>query len=100
MADVIFTDGMFCDSHTFESGDSITKLSFKSEQFKQWLDTHTNDKGYVNVIVSKSQSSGKLYGRLDTWQPKQQEGQQQAPQQQAPQNNFQESDQPVDNIAF
>lgn len=72
MPDVIFTAGMFCDEHEFSDNNKITKLSFKVEQFKQWLDQHTNDKGYVNVIVGKSQG-GKLYGKLDTWKPSNQE---------------------------
>ena len=67
--EMIFTNGMFCDEHKFDSGDVITKLSFRKDEFIEWLNQHVNEKGYVNVIVGKGQS-GKLYGRLDTWQPK------------------------------
>ena len=76
MADVIFTDGMICKEHKFQDGGTITKLSFKVDEFIQFLQKH-NDNGWVNAIVAKSQQSGKMYGKLDTWKPKQQEPQQQ-----------------------
>lgn len=94
MADITFTDGMICKEHKFDDGGTITKLSFKVDEFIAFLQKY-NDNGWVNAIVAKSQQSGKMYGKLDTWKPKQQEqgNQQQAPQEQS--NGYQA--QPVNN---
>lgn len=86
----IFTDGLFCDEHEFSDGNKITKLSFKVQQFIEFLNQNVNEKGYVNVIVGKAKS-GKLYGKVDTWKPKEKQEQGYQPQQQG---GYQASDRP------
>jgi hypothetical protein len=90
----IFCDGMFCEEKQTQYG-SITKVSFKAAEFKAFLDQHTNDAGYVNVDICKSQK-GTLYGKLNTWkkEPQNQQAQQQQPAQQSYQNNFPQQEAP------
>jgi hypothetical protein len=57
----------------FESGNSILKLSFHAQTMADWLLAHANEKGYVNLGVSRRKEVGK-YGDthcvwLDTWKP-------------------------------
>ena len=60
----------------FDSGRSMLKLSFRSEDLLAFVKLHTNAKGYINLNVSKRREVGQ-YGDthsivLDTWQPGQQ----------------------------
>ena len=68
MADKIFVDGMYINVHTSEYGEML-KLSFKVDKFKEWLDEHVNEAGYVNVDI-KNARSGNKYGQLSTYTPK------------------------------
>ena len=43
-------------------------LSFKTEQFIEWLKDHTNSAGYCNIDVLESKE-GKLYSKLNDWKP-------------------------------
>ena len=60
---------------TFQtSGKTILKLSFKASEFVEFIKSHTNAKGYLNLGVSARRETGP-YGDthcvwLDTWQPK------------------------------
>ena len=48
----------------------VCSLSFKSDEFVQFLKENTNDKGYVNMQVLKSKDKGTMYAVLDTFEPK------------------------------
>lgn len=62
-----FVDGLFVKEKTLKYG-PITELSFKVEEFTQWMKEHVNDKGYVNVTILKSKD-GKPYAKLNDWKP-------------------------------
>ena len=48
----------------------VCSLSFKTDEFMQFLRENTNDKGYVNLQVLKSRDKGTIYAVLDTFEPK------------------------------
>ena len=48
----------------------ICKLSIKTDDFIQFLNKNTNEKGYVNLQVLKSKDKGTLYAVVDTFTPK------------------------------
>ena len=48
----------------------ICNLSFKTDDFTQFLKENTNEKGYVNLQVLKSNDKGTLYAVVDTFEPK------------------------------
>ena len=48
----------------------ICGLSFKTDDFIQFLKENTNGKGYVNLKVLKSKDKGTLYAEVDTFEPK------------------------------
>lgn len=62
-----FVDGLFVKEKELKYG-PITELSFKVEDFKQFLDENKNAKGYVNVSIMKSRD-GKPYAKLNDWKP-------------------------------
>ena len=45
----------------------INSISFKVDEFKQWLDDNEQD-GWVNIQTLKSQG-GKQYAKLNDWNP-------------------------------
>ena len=45
-------------------------LSIKTDDFIQFLNENTNEKGFVNLQVLKSKDKGTLYAVLDTFTPK------------------------------
>ena len=47
----------------------VCSLSFKTDDFIQFLRENTNDKGYVNMQVLKSKDKGTMYAVLDTFEP-------------------------------
>ena len=47
----------------------VCYLSFKSDEFIQFLRENTNEKGYVNLQVLKSKVKGTMYSVLDTFEP-------------------------------
>ena len=47
----------------------VCNLSFKTDEFIQFLKENTNDKGYVNLQVLKSKGKGTMYSVLDTFEP-------------------------------
>ena len=47
----------------------VCNLSFKSDEFIQFLKENTNEKGYVNLQVLKSREKGTMYSVLDTFEP-------------------------------
>ncbi len=71
----IYVDEIWIDEKTFDDGGSFLKLGIKVDEFIVFLQKHKNEKGRVNLIVSKKRSQveeGKSthYSYLDTWQPK------------------------------
>jgi len=69
MSDKIFTEGMLVKRHKRAPDFLICSLSFKIDEFVSFL--RNNEKnGWVNVDIKESKG-GKLYGELDTWEPKQ-----------------------------
>jgi len=63
----VFTQGLFVN----EPRQDFTKysISIKVEEFKQFLDTQVNEKGYVNIDFFNSKNTGKDYGEVNTWKP-------------------------------
>jgi hypothetical protein len=56
-----------------KNGWSMLKLSFKSADFVKFIHENTNEKGYINLCVTKRREVGQ-YGDthcvwLDTWRP-------------------------------
>lgn len=80
----IYAKGAYAKQIEGKYGD-ILKLSLKVEDFKQFIDQHKNEKGYVNLaIMSKREPDerGNTHNvMLDTWKP-QEGGQRSAPTQQ------------------
>jgi hypothetical protein len=62
-----FVQGLFVDKKDTQYGE-IIKLSFKSENFIEWLKSNTNEKGYVNVDILTAQS-GKKYAKKNEFKP-------------------------------
>lgn len=46
------------------------KISFKSAQFIEFIKTHTDEKGWMNVKMMKSKEKGSIYFIVDSWKPK------------------------------
>jgi hypothetical protein len=61
----IFADGMFPKEITTQYG-AMTKVSFKVEAFKKFLDDNVNAEGWVNTDIKKSEA-GKVYAELNTY---------------------------------
>lgn len=64
-----FATGVFIEEKTFDWG-TITKQSYKVDEFIKFLQENKNDKGYVNIDVKKSKDGSKMYGELNTYLPK------------------------------
>ena len=59
---------------TFQDGGSLLKLSFNAASLLEFVRNHSNEKGYLNLLVSARKTPGQ-YGDthsvyLDTWKPK------------------------------
>ena len=63
-----FIKGLFTNRRENAPDFLLASLSFKTEQFIEWLKNHTNSKGYVNVDVLKSKD-GVIYSKHNDWQP-------------------------------
>ena len=48
----------------------VCNLSIKTDDFIQFLNGNTNDKGYVNLQVLKGKDKGTFYATVDTFTPK------------------------------
>ena len=65
-----FATGLFA-KRKEKAPDFVTcDLSIKTDDFIQFLNKNTNEKGYVNLQVLKSKEKGSLYAILDTFTPK------------------------------
>jgi len=66
-----FVDGLFVSRRDNAPDFLIAGLSF-NQKFIDYLKANMNAKGYVNVDLLKSKE-GKLYAKLNDWQPKSEE---------------------------
>lgn len=50
------------------------KISMSAEKFHDFIEDHKNEKGYVNLVISRrrtpSEHGDTHYATLDTWKPK------------------------------
>lgn len=58
----------------FNDGNETINLSFKTAEFIEFIKTHTNEKGYINLNVSPRRQTGE-YGdthsvSLNPWKPR------------------------------
>lgn len=56
----------------------LLKISFKAAEFRDFMNQHINDKGYIKLCISPRRETGQ-YGDthciwLDTWKPGNKEG--------------------------
>lgn len=71
MSETIYAKGLFANPKLETAPDFLVcRLSFKTNDFKQWLDENTNEKGYVNVDILKGKDQTKLTAKLNTYVPK------------------------------
>lgn len=59
---------------TFDDGGSVIRLSFKDSDIAEFVRTHKNDRGYVNLVIRERKEVGQ-YGDthsvyLDDWKPR------------------------------
>jgi len=64
----VYAKGLWAETKTTTFGD-ITKLSFKVDEFVQFLQENKNEKGYTNVDILSGKEAGKLYGVLNDFKP-------------------------------
>lgn len=64
-----FIKGLFTQLRENAPDFVLANLSFKTEQFIEWLKNHTNAKGYCNVDILRSKE-GVVYSKYNDWQPK------------------------------
>ena len=65
-----YAKGLFAKRNDKAPDFVVCSLSFKTDEFIQFLRENTNDKGYVNLQVLKSKDKGTLYAVLDNFEPK------------------------------
>ncbi len=63
-----FISGLFTSRREKAPDFVLASLSFKTEQFIEWLKNHTNSNGYCNVDVLRSKD-GSVYSKHNDWQP-------------------------------
>lgn len=67
-AKMIFPAGMYADKpHENAPGFVIARTSFKVREFKDFLDAHANERGYVNIDILESKAGDKYYGVLNDY---------------------------------
>ena len=77
MSDKKFIDGLFIETKTTQYGE-ITKLSFKVDKFKTFINENQNENGYVNVDILTNKDGKKYavlneYKKPETSKPKEEE---------------------------
>ena len=83
MTDKVYVPKCSAKEFVFKTGHSQIKLGFKVDALIEFVKAHANEKGYVNLIVSKRKEVSQ-YGEthcvcLDTWVPGQRTGGTSAP---------------------
>ena len=66
----IYAKGLFVKRNEKAPDFVVCNVSIKVDDFVQFLEENTNDKGYVNLQVLKSREKGTLYAILDTFEQK------------------------------
>ena len=66
----IYAEGLFAKRNEKAPEFVVCNLSIKADDFMQFLEENTNEKGYVNLQVLRSKDKGTLYAVLDTFEPK------------------------------
>ena len=67
--ETVLADGFFFDKPREGSPDFVKgRLSIQAEKAIALINTHKNEKGYVNLDLLKSKE-GKLYMTVNTWKP-------------------------------
>ena len=66
----IYAKGLFAKRNEKAPEFVVCSLSLGTDDFIQFLEENTNDKGYVNLQVLKSKDKGTFYAILDTFEPK------------------------------
>lgn len=98
MPEAKFVDGLFVNRRENSPEFLIASLSF-NQKFIDYLKGNFNSKGYCNVDVLKSKE-GKLYAKLNDWQPKSEETFVRTEQGELDVDNFQEEEIRTENIPF
>ena len=71
MTDKIFANGFYFEKPRPNAPEFVkASLSFKVENFTEYLNSKANAKGYVNIDILESKE-GKLYAKLNDSKPKQ-----------------------------
>lgn len=77
------SEKIYCNAIRIKESKFGMKVSIKVDEFKQFVDLHANDKGFVNLEIKKRKEPGKYgdthYAELDTWKPNQQTNEQRPP---------------------
>lgn len=68
---IVFVDGLFVSRRENSPEFVVANLSFRTEEFINWIKAHTNAKGYCNIDIKKSRK-GSIYASLNEWQPSEQ----------------------------
>ncbi len=68
-----YVNGLFVKRRENAPDFVITNLSFSVVKFIEYLNSHANAKGYVNIDVLRSKK-GILYAKLNDWTPETSEG--------------------------
>lgn len=64
-----FVQGLFVSRRDNAPDFVKANLSFKVEQFTEYLKSKVNEKGYVNIDIKESKD-GRLYADLNDWKPR------------------------------
>lgn len=68
MSETIYAKGLFANPKLENAPNILVcRLSFKTSDFKQFLDENTNEKGYVQVDILKGKDQTKLTAKLNTY---------------------------------
>lgn len=68
MSNKTFPTGLFCKRRDNSPDFVLCDVSIKASEFYEFLRSHKNDAGYVNLQILKSKD-GKPYAVLNDWKP-------------------------------
>ena len=66
--DIIFANGFIFKRDPEAAEWKVCKMSVKVDEAIEFLQANSKD-GWVNLDVLRSKASGKVYGKVDTWEP-------------------------------
>lgn len=67
-SEIIYADGLHAKRGDKAPDHVLVNISFKTEEFKEFLDKNTGESGYCNVEILRSKK-GNIYGALNQWTP-------------------------------